>query len=334
MVDNNTIGWYDGTTVYGDGNGGLGDGAITTRPLDIRIVLISVASVGIPANFMTGVVILTTKTMRKKPFNIFILHQTLIDLLACLVTFFLQFFDDADAIDNPVAADIFCKLWAATSLMWTTILASTYNLTCMAIERHQAITRPLKYDELKVIRRIPFVFLIVWVLAFAVFSPNMIFSRYVDGACRANIDQPPSLYKFFFIFWATTTTVIPSTIMIVCYGRMAYFLRESAKAFDSEDQKQGTMDNRQKYMKAAHSNVLQTGVMLAVVYVICWTYLFTIDGLIIYGVIANFSGIEWNTGLALALCNSCVNPFIYSFRYHEFQQALKDLVRRCISIRK
>ena len=324
--------YHSNDTVVYDADNGLGDDSVTTRSTDIKIMLLTISSFGIPANIMVAIIIISTPAMRRKPFNIFILHQSFVDFIASAVTFFLQLFDDIDTISSRVGADIFCRVWVATSLMWITILASTYNLTCMTIERHRAVTRPLLYDELKVRRRLPFVCIMVWVCAFAVFSPDIIFSRIVDGQCRANIDIPPNLYKFFFFFWTFTTTLIPTTIMVSCYSHMAYFLMKSAKQFGPENTNVGSQsssqiepDKRQQYMKAAQKNVLQTGAILVIVYAICYSYLIIIDSFIISKVL-NFSSMEWNVALALVLGNSCINPLIYSFRYHQFQLALKSLV--------
>ena len=306
---------------------GLGDDSVTTRSTPIKIMLTSISAVGILANIMTAAVILCTPSMRRKNFNIFILHQTFVDCIACLNVFFLQFFDDITRISNSVAADIYCRVWVATSLMWITILASTYNLVSMSIERHQAVTKPLQYNEEEVKRRIPFIFILVWVLAFAVFSPDFIYSRIVDGECRANIDMPQKVYEALFFFWMFATTIIPSVVMVLCYTHMCYFLMKSANQFNYCQN--GEPDKRQQHMKAAQKNVLQTGVLLVIVYVFCWTYLTIINFFIVYGILDNFSSMEWNVALSLVLLNCCINPFIYSIRYHEFQRALRRLRIGC-----
>ena len=318
------------TTDSYDEDEGLGDDAVTTRSSDIKTMLKSISSIGVPANLMTAVVILETPSMRRKPFNLFILHQSFVDFIACLGTFFLQFFDDIHDVSNTVAADIFCRVWVATSWMWINILASTYNLTFMTLERHQAVTRPLQYDESKVRRRLPYACVAAWLLAAAVFSPDVIFSRIVDDECRANIDIPPNLYKFFFFFWMFMTTIIPSVVMVSCYAHMAYVLRQSSKQFDTDDGRgeKRKQDNRVDHMKTAQNNVLQTGVILVIVYVICWSYLILINAFIVYQVLDNFSSMEWNLALTLVLGNSCINPFIYSFRYREFQIAAKSLFKK------
>ena len=302
--------------------------SVTTRSTNIKIMLISVSSIGIPANIVCGSVIFATPLMRKKPFNMFILHQSFVDLMACLATFLVQFFDDITVFSHPVLAEIYCRVWVATSFMWMTIITSTFNLTAMTLERYRAITKPLQYDETKVRRRIPFICIFVWLLGFIIFSPDIIFSRIQDGECRANIAMGNDMYKFFFCFWMCTNVIIPTSIMLTCYAHMAYVLNKSVLKFSKDKSVSVKEDNRQIKMKSAQNNVLQTGFILVVVYVICWTYLTGINALIVFRVLENFSGIEWNIALVLVLGNSVINPLVYSFRYHEFQEAAIAILKR------
>ena len=121
----------------------LGNSAVTTRSNDIKIMLLTISSVGIPANIFCGIVILATPWMRRKPFNVFLLHQAFVDFMVCSSTCFLQLFDDINSVPSGKSADVFCRVWVATSLMWMTIITSTFNLTAMTLERYKAVTLPL-----------------------------------------------------------------------------------------------------------------------------------------------------------------------------------------------
>ena len=312
---------------------GLGDDAVTRKATFFEIILMCIASIGIVSNLMVCIVILNTRSMRKKPFNIFILHQSFVDTIACLVQLFMQIFNNVNVVTSQKAADIYCKIWLSTLLGWVTIIASTYNLTFLTIERHSAVTKPLHYDQSRVKRRLPFVFLMVWMLPFANFAWDMDHSRVAEHSCRANIDTPPPMRKFFFYFRMFTNVLLPTTIMIGCYVHMGFSIRKSATKFDNISTNTSTKticekNHRQQTMRAAQRNVLQTGLLLVVMYIICWSYVTLILALIVHKVLNNFSSIQWNVALAIVLSNSCINPFIYSFRYHEFQKAFKYFILR------
>ena len=103
---------------------------------------------------------------------------------------------------------------------------STYNMTCMTIERHLAITKPLQYDADKVRRRIPFVFFFTWVLVFAavVFVPAT--TVIIGGVCMPGLKM---FGTFLMDYYAPNcfviSLIIPMLIMIVCYTRMFLALR-------------------------------------------------------------------------------------------------------------
>ena len=81
---------------------------------------------------------------------------------------------------------------------------------------------------------------------------------------------------------------------------------------------------RDKAVDRAQYNVLQVGMTLVASFAICWTYLTVCHMLIIMGFL-KYQDREWEAAILLILVNSCVNPIIYCFRYHEFQAAVKKL---------
>ena len=44
--------------------------------------------------------------------------------------------------------------------------------------------------------------------------------------------------------------------------------------------------------------------------------------------LTKYGDVKWNSAVAVILTNSCLNPFIYSMRYKEFQKNTKALMRR------
>ena len=128
---------------------GLGDLFSIDKDTYLETTFIVVSIIGLPGNLLSLIVIISSQKMRRKPFNMFIIHQSAIDFLSCLTTLLLQFYNKTSDFSG-VGADIFCRVWVSTSFMWILMLCSSYNLTAMSIERHQAITKPLKHDDEKV----------------------------------------------------------------------------------------------------------------------------------------------------------------------------------------
>ena len=65
-----------------------------------QLMLTIISCIGIPGNIMVLIVILTTPEMRHKVFNMFIVHQSVIDLLACVGTLLLQYFNNINSVTD------------------------------------------------------------------------------------------------------------------------------------------------------------------------------------------------------------------------------------------
>ena len=89
--------------------------------------------------------------------------------------------------------------------------------------------------------------------------------------------------------------------------------------------------NRSKVFEQAENNLFKTCVLLVVFFFMSMSYSFVIYFLYYvdgdrFGYL--FSG--WNIQLSnlLVLCNSVCNPFIYTFRYTEFQMCFLDVINK------
>ena len=102
-------------------------------------ITIAITCYGIPANLFVVFVIGMTPKMRKKRFNKYIIHQSIIDCFACLATLMSQFFNDVNVVPERYQM-IYCKWWVDG--LWTVffILVSSCNLTLLSAERCWAIT--------------------------------------------------------------------------------------------------------------------------------------------------------------------------------------------------
>ena len=63
-----------------------------------QLMLTIISCIGIPGNIIVLIVILAAPEMRSKVFNMFIVHQSVIDLLACVGTLLRQFFYDTSFV--------------------------------------------------------------------------------------------------------------------------------------------------------------------------------------------------------------------------------------------
>ena len=94
-----------------------------------------------------------------------ILNQSVIDIFAGLAVLTNDLVNKLSMVPTPTdfGASAFCHLFLSTYLMGSLVIASTYNLVYMTLERYYAITNPMKYDRDKVMKRLPLVMLAAWV---------------------------------------------------------------------------------------------------------------------------------------------------------------------------
>ena len=87
-------------------------------------------------------------------------------------------------------------------------------------------------------------------------------------------------------------------------------------------------DKTSKKLKDAEMNLYHTCLLLVLIFVLCWTNNVIVVMLYMLGVLENLSGTYYHVTVALVIFNSCLNPFVYAFRYKEFQNRLKEVFCR------
>ena len=135
---------------------------------------------------------------------------------------------------NDVAClvDQFCKFWLSSLSMWTFLLASSYNLTAMSIERHGAITQPVRHDEHKVRRRFPLILILVYMAVILHLLPIYLSAQHVDGVCMVMFSLSESFRYALIYIYMLMNLIIPGFVMLFCYIRMALFLKPGSPGSD------------------------------------------------------------------------------------------------------
>ena len=115
------------------------------RATFVRVWYYIIAIFGIPGNILTLVVLLNSPILRDKPINLFIIHQSVIDISACIFTLI-----EECLINNGINGPVICHLFLNKYTSSCTVYVSTYNMAALTIERYFAIQDPLHYDSDKV----------------------------------------------------------------------------------------------------------------------------------------------------------------------------------------
>ena len=265
---------------------------------------------------------MSSSKIRSKPVNIFIIHQSIIDTLVCIVTISVTVYHDVYAIDPGTGRLIFCCVMMPRNPMWTVIQCSGYNLMFLTLERYWAITNPLNYNPDKVVNRIPVIFAAIWIIAILVMLPNSLLCSVINDQCIPYGVVPEAwMMKALGAYLVSTSCFIPGGVMVWAYVSIGLSLKKSESFQNSET------TNQSIKIKQAQSNLLQTCVLLVLLFGLCWTNHVIRFVLMTGGYFMHLRTSYYPSTALLVVLNSCFNPFIYCARYKEFQQQVKILLK-------
>ena len=290
------------------------------------ILELLICSLGIPGNIATIIILGSSARLRRKPVNCFLIHQSAVDLWICVMAITEAVLNEFDIPPIPLVCHILSTKW--TSSMG--LVVSTYNLTFMIIERSFAIVDPFKYDSKKVLKRMPFVFLSIYLLAFAhtLWIPSS--TNIIYGLCFKVYHM---LYTTYFIKVVAyqmilINVLIPITIIIICNTRMLIALNESQEMLKksvgvAKDDKSSKVLHNQRM---AQINLFKTCFIVSLIFVICWG----IDGAALFVITLDYTApIHFKrAGFVFIIFNCCLNPYVYAIQYRDFQEQARKLFGR------
>ena len=278
--------------------------------------------IGIPGNILAIIVFLSSAQLRRKPINLFFVHQSIIDLAVCIFNILEEAF-----IEFSVNGQGICHMITAKTLSLIGLYTSTYNMTALTIERHFAIVDPLQYDPEKVIKRLPYIFTGEWLFCSIALSYIPIFTVYRHGSCKVihNLLGTP-WWDAVAPYLVVVAIIIPMTIMVICYTRMLMALRTSSKSVNSSTPQADNKSSSVHKLRLAQANIFQTCLTMMIVFLSCWLTIESAVVLFIFKTYPNLSNNHYAVGRLLAVFNSCVNPYIYAIRYDEFKVQMKKIL--------
>ncbi len=296
--------------------------AITTE----TTVYIIIGIFGILGNGFVVLVILKSKSMKKELCNVLIIHQSAIDLLTSLFLVVNYPTVNDTAHLSGIQGQFYCRVWVTKLLFWCSISCSTYNLVAITFDRYASIVHPIWHKKVFNKRYLLFLVLAVWIFGIGHSLAFIIPTSGLQNGYCVNVGLWPSTS-------AQTAAglidigcfyVLPIAFMVYSYTKI--FLSFRAKVGDNlvTDVSQGDQQRTRKVMRMK-TNVLKTFMLVAICYVLCWTWDKVLFLLFTMGYEVQLSSTLSNIGIYLAFLNSCINPIIYTAQYKQFQRAVHTL---------
>ncbi|XP_038063715.1 galanin receptor 2a-like [Patiria miniata] len=271
---------------------------------------------GILGNGLVCFVFITKRKSFSSITNLLILNQSLIDLGDSILFLAIRFGHVAPSDDVTVWGEIVCRLWISEYFMWSLFIASTVNLVFVSLERYLAICHPVKHRNVFTKRLAKFGMTLVWIigLTYQAYWPSI--QYYAEGVCYP-LWPSVVLQRIMGVVLFLCEFLIPLTIMTFSYVSIILALRGRSN---------GKTNNT---FQQAKKNVTTTLCLVFMSYVICWTpteFTFLLFNL---GRDYDFTSTTHKVVTVMVMCNMCVNPFIYAFKYDLFKKHAKRMFCRC-----
>nr|AQT03384.1 G protein coupled receptor [Perinereis aibuhitensis] len=294
------------------------------------VVYIVIGCLGILDNGFVIIVILHSRKMRNKLCNLFILNQSVVDLVASV--FLLCNSPSVPTLGSAsnISLEFYCRIWDSNYLFWAAVTWSTYNLVAITIERYLEVVHPLRYRSFFTRRRAKVIVAVVWLVGFTIPIVTSVITSPAgaDGTCQKHRAWSSRLmaalvgfYALFFGF------LLPVVIMIVCYTQMIMTFNLKVRPSDPSTMISESEKRRSERMLRVRKSLIKTMLMVSIVFVICWigdqVYFFLFNIRVIKDLQQTLTTIV----VSLAFLNCCINPFIYTCQYNDFQEATRRLLK-------
>ena len=270
-------------------------------------------------------------TVRRKQFSSFttrlIRHQSIIDFVSGLVFLAVTVIRQTSLLDNlegNFSGWILCKLVRSSFFVWGLSVASTYNLVVISLERFLATCYPVKHRNYCSLFKIKVSMCAAWVIGFAYAIRFIILYKITDNKCGFDYSISPTARIVLFILIMLVEYIIPVILISFPYGRILLVLRHKLDNANANQQN--------GILSKAKRNVIITLLIAGFMFFICWTPMQTLRVFITIGAVSSSSSslvtLLGQAFMGLIMCNMCVNPVVYCFKYEHFRTQLKQLVKK------
>ncbi|XP_071500771.1 allatostatin-A receptor-like [Diadema antillarum] len=281
------------------------------------------AMLGIVGNSLVIIVLFTRRQLSRST-------DTLIGALAAadlLASVFMIPHPMPRTVPSSVLGQLYCKVVYTSMFLWISFNASIFTLTAIAVERYIAVAYPFHFKNFITRKRVVIVITCSWIMGFitTIFEFK---TTYVDNSsnhCSSlflskDTQMLMGTILFLLVF------VIPALLSLTMQAMTAHALYRQSLVFRKEGNQEGRSNPSARHLEA-RKRVLQMLFIVVLIFIICWgpsqCFYFTFN----LGLLPDsywYSPLS-NALVLLSFGNSCANPIIYTIRYPEFREAIREL---------
>ena len=289
----------------------------TKRTQLLLIIFLVICAVGVIGNALAIFVFFSGRQLTQKPINLFFIHQAFIDMMACAFTILNE-----SLIKFRIDGPGICHLSTNSVLSSVAIYTSSYNFVILTIERHFAVVNPLHYNSEKLRKRLPLVFIGEWAILCLLFAVIPATTVYQNGRCILFKRLHGTIFMDLITPYLFILSIgIPLPTMIICYARMFNVLRRATKPTGTN-----SVTTNSKMIRSAQINLFQTCIIMLIFFLAAWITSQSAVLLLFLGKYTSTKNTHFSSSRLMMLIASASNPFIWAFRYDDFQRRVLQIL--------
>ena len=236
------------------------------------------------------------------------------------------------SISSTIAGQLFCSLISSELLWWMSVGASTIALVLLSFERFIGIVYPLRYKQFIIKRRLINGIILQWIFGLLTNFYLPVWIIYDERIMKCTYTHVSMLALYIgYVLQHIISYLLPVLTLIYLYVRMFNSLKnpllgESNTSYNVQ---------RTTEFQRARKNIVVNLMIATVLFIICLTPGQVVFFITTFVIPTEMSDIPYNEAITqiaayiLPLCNSVLNPIVYSFRYKQFQKALRLRTFKC-----
>ena len=302
-----------------------------TVAMAFKVSALIIVVVGFLANAYVLLALLFSKKSRGSNVNVFITHQTILDLTACAILFTSLMLSTQSLKMNDSLALFVCWFFKTSSMSVSVGNASICGLVIITVERYVKIVHAVAYRNhyRRWMTRVGIIF--PWIFgACTGFIPIWVTSKVIRGRCvkgsvGSNLEQQVTyrIAKFLLLYLG------PLAVFVFGYSKILAVIRRQRKQVG---QSQGTFNAAaaaEEKSKRSEMNVVRTMVLVSVTFAVCFVCIMT------YPILTALKAVPAIGTLFLlfaqfSYATRCLNPFIYATQYEVVTRWWKVMRRRVV----
>ncbi|XP_038066406.1 tachykinin-like peptides receptor 99D [Patiria miniata] len=323
--------YYNQSFLTPTGESTNGSGETDAANMVVLAMFGVICAVGVAGNLLVCIVLLRVPSLRSNTSD-FLVHLSLVDLAVCALVVPLKIVLPLIQPMSPspnVWGQFRCRVYEGQYPFWVCALTSVFSLVTVNLERFVAIVHPHKYKRIFGNRRNKlFIILSCWVLA-ALCKCFIVFLYDEDPVlgCRF-LNWPTFAWQAGMgMFNFTVNLLAPFVVMVWVQLKVISMLKKQVRTlsgrFVSWDQGLPPADRRKMWQLRATQTLARTLLAFVLTFAVCWfpdQFMFLLYS---FGVPLSFTSTVYHFGVILAVCNSCVNPIIYTMTNQQFRKGIK-----------